>query len=157
MYPVNQVIVGGSDPIFNSMADIDNQIKAMESYKLKLQQLKQQSQAAPSKFIWDDIDVEISALTNEQKQLLLQDNAYADNYLRIQELVNKELINLIKDKIESSKEGSELLKNQLSLVKTLKQKIIEDTNREMQTFKQFREYSKTHPEVTYQEFLKENM
>lgn len=157
MYPVNQVIVGGSDPIFNSMADIDNQIKAMESYKLKLQQLKQQSQAAPSKFIWDDIDIEISALTNEQKQLLLQDNAYADNYLRIQELVNKELINLIKDKIESSKEGSELLKNQLSLVKTLKQKIIEDTNREMQTFKQFREYSKTHPEVTYQEFLKENM
>ena len=36
-------------------------------------------------------------------------------------------------------------------------KIIEDTNREMELFRKFKEYSKEHPNTSYEEFIKENI
>ena len=51
----------------------------------------------------------------------------------------------------------ELLQRQLKIVKKLKGKIIQETNREMEMFRKFREISKTHPEVTYEEFIKASM
>lgn len=154
-YPVNQVILGG-DPL-NSMPDFETQMQLIELQKARLQQLKQQAQAAPQKFLWDDIDAEIKPLSDEQKERLMMNNEYLSNYNAIQMLVQAELINLIKGKIEANPEGKELLQNQLKLTKKLKSKIIEDTHREMQAFKRFKEYSKSHPEVTYDEFIKANM
>lgn len=154
-YPVNQVILGG-DPL-NSMPDFETQMQLIELQKARLQQLKQQAQAAPQKFLWDDIDAEIKPLSDEQKERLMMDNEYLSNYNAIQMLVQAELINLIKGKIEANPDGKELLQNQLRLTKRLKSKIIEDTQREMQAFKRFKEYSKSHPEVTYDEFIKANM
>lgn len=154
-YPVNQVILGG-DPL-NSMPDFETQMQLIELQKARLQQLKQQAQAAPQKFLWDDIDAEVKPLSDEQKERLMMDNEYLNNYNAIQMLVQAELINLIKGKIEANPEGKELLQNQLKLTKKLKSKIIEDTHREMQAFKRFKEYSKSHPEVTYDEFIKANM
>lgn len=154
-YPVNQVILGG-DPL-NSMPDFETQMQLIELQKARLQQLKQQAQAAPQKFLWDDIDAEVKPLSDEQKERLMMDSEYLSNYNAIQMLVQAELINLIKGKIEANPEGKELLQNQLKLTKKLKSKIIEDTHREMQAFKRFKEYSKSHPEVTYDEFIKANM
>lgn len=154
-YPVNQVILGG-DPL-NTMPDFETQMQLIELQKARLQQLKQQAQAAPQKFLWDDIDAEIKPLSDEQKERLMMDNEYLSNYNAIQMLVQTELINLIKGKLEANPDGKELLQNQLRLTKRLKSKIIEDTQREMQAFKRFKEYSKSHPEVTYDEFIKANM
>lgn len=157
MYPVNQVILGG-DSMFSNMDDIDMQIQRMEAYRNRLQQLKSmQAQSQPTKLIWDDIDALISPMSEEQKSRLLQDEEYVENYNRVQNIVQNELLNLVKVKIESTPEGKELLQNQLKIVKRLKNKIIDDTNREMEMFKRFREFSKGHPGVTYEEFIKENM
>lgn len=157
MYPVNQVILGG-DSMFSNMDDIDMQIQRMEAYRNRLQQLKSmQAQSQPTKLIWDDIDALISPMSEEQKSRLLQDEEYVENYNIVQNIVQNELLNLVKGKIESTPEGKELLQNQLKIVKRLKNKIIDDTNREMEMFKRFREFSKGHPGVTYEEFIKENM
>ena len=96
-------------------------------------------------------------MTDEQKNRLLQDQEYITNYNELQNLVQMELLNLVKAKIENTNRGQELLKNQLKRVKQLKSKIIDDTNREMQLFKKFQEYSKSHTGVTYEEFLKNNI
>ena len=156
MYPVNQVILGG-DSMLNQMNDFDTQMQMLELQKKKLQQLKQQSQAVPQKFIWDEIDAEVRPLSEEQKERLMMNRDYISNYNAIQALVQAELINLIKGKIESTPEGKELLQSQLKLTRQLKGQIIEDTNREMQAFKKFKEFSKTNPGVTYEEFIKANM
>ena len=58
---------------------------------------------------------------------------------------------------ESTERGKELLSKQLKIVRKLKTKIINDTNREMELFNRFREYSKQHPEVTYEDFIKANL
>lgn len=156
MYPVNQVILGG-DSMLNQMNDFDTQMQMLELQKKKLQQLKQQAQTAPQKFLWDEIDAEIKPLSDEQKERLMMNRDYVNNYNSIQMLVQAELINLIKGKIESTPEGKELLQSQLKLTKQLKGQIIEDTNREMQAFKKFKEFSKSNPGVTYEEFIKANM
>lgn len=155
MYPVNQVILGG-DSMFSNVEDIDMQIQRMEAYRNKLKQL-QAIQPQQSKLIWDEIDSVVSPMTDEQKGRLLQDEDYVENYNKIQTMVQTEILNLVKGRIENMPEGKELLQNQLKIVKRLKSKIINDTNREMEMFMKFKEYSKTNPGITYEEFIKANL
>ena len=166
MIPVNQVILGG-DPLLGGSVlgnSLDEQLQLLEKYKQNLEaakQMKQQAQAVqqvvPQKLIWDDIDTEIEPMTDEQKSRLLQDEDYMETYTKIQSIVNAEILNLVKGRIESTPEGKELLSHQLKTVRRLKGKIIDETNREMEMFRRFREYSKQHPGVTYDEFIKANM
>lgn len=160
MYPVNQVILGG-ESMFNNLDDIDVQIQKMEAYRQKLKQIKESQQQSQStqqrQLIWDKIDAEITPMSTEQKNRLLQDADYVDIYNELQSIVQLELLNLVKGKIESTERGKELLSKQLKVVKKLKAKIIEDTNREMELFKKFKEYSKEHPSTSYEEFIKENI
>lgn len=159
MTPINQVILGG-DPLLNSSMlgnGLDEQLQLLERYKQNLEtmkQLKQQVQPVLKRSIWDEIDMEVSSMTNEQKAVLFNNQEYADLYSKIQEIVQSELLSLVKDKVESSEEGKSLLQEQLKTVKKLKTKITEDLNQEMELFKRFKEYSKSHPEVTYDEFIK---
>ncbi len=163
MVPINQVILGGDPLLGNSVVgtNLDDQLQLLERYKQNLEaakQMKQQMQpAAPVKLIWDDIDAEVGPMSEEQKSMLFQDEDYVDVYTKIQNMVQAEILNLVKSRIESTPEGKELLQSQLKIVKRLKGKIIQETNREMEMFRKFREFSKTHPEVTYDEFIKANM
>lgn len=168
MIPVNQVILGG-DPLLGGSVignSLDEQLQLLERYKQNLEaakQMKQQiqpqtTQAVPvQKLIWDDIDAEVEPMTEEQKSRLFQDDDYVETYTKIQNMVNAEILNPVKSRIESTQEGKELLSHQLKTVKRLKSKIIDETNREMEMFRKFREFSKQHPEVTYEEFIKSNM
>lgn len=151
MYPVNQVILGNTDPMMSTFDNIDAQ---MQMYQAKLQQLKAAQQAKSVKYIWDDIDAEVQPMSSEQREKLLQDSDYADNYNELQAMVQAEILNLVKGRIENTERGKELLSNQLKLVRKLKTKIINETNKEMEMFMKFREYTKQHPDVTYEEFLK---
>lgn len=169
MIPINQVILGGGDPLLgNSMVgnSLDEQLQLIEKYKQNLEaakQLRQQVQPAqqpvpqPQRMVWDEIDAEISPMSDEQKTRMLQDEDYVDTYTKIQDMVQAEILSLVKGKIEATPEGKELLQRQLKIVKKLKSKIIQETNREMEMFRKFREFSKTHPEVTYEEFIKASM
>lgn len=165
MIPVNQVILGGGDPLLgNSILsnNLEEQIQLLEKYKQNLESAKQINKVAnsiqqPQKLIWDDINAELEPLTIDQKNRLCQDEEYMETYNQLQTLVNNEILNLVKGRIESTEEGRSLLQNQLKIVRKLKGKIIEETNKEMELFKKFKEYSKNHPEVTYDEFIKSSI
>lgn len=90
------------------------------------QQLGQQPQAAQVS-LWDSIDAEVEPLTNEQRQLLLSNEEYVNNYNALQNMVQVEVLNLVRAKIENSEEGRNLLTTQLKLVKSLKTGIVEKT------------------------------
>lgn len=156
MYPVNQVILGG-DSMMTSIEDLDTQIQRMEAYRKKLQEIRSSQPQQQVKLIWDEVDAELVPMSDEQKSRLFNDDEYAQTYARIQGLVQSEIINLVKGRIESTPEGKELLQHQLKNVRRLKSKIIDETNREMEIFKRFKEYSKANPGVTYEEFIKSNM
>ena len=144
----------------NNLDDIDTQIQRMELYRQRLKQIKESQQiqnSQPQKLIWDEIDSEITPMSSEQKNRLLQDQDYTSIYTELQSMVQSELLNLVKAKIEGSERGKDLLQKQLKIVRKLKTKIIEDTDREMEMFKRFKEYSKEHPNTSYDEFIKETM
>lgn len=125
MIPINQVILGGGDPLLgNSMVgnSLDEQLQLIEKYKQNLEaakQLRQQVQPAqqpvPQRMIWDEIDAEISPMTDEQKTRMLQDEDYVDTYTKIQDMVQAEILNLVKGRIEATPEGKELLQRQLKI------------------------------------------
>lgn len=80
--------------------------------------------------------------------MLLSNQDYVNNYNALQSMVQAEVLNLVKGKIEASEDGKHLLEEQLKLVKLLKSKIVEVTNKEMELFKAFKEASKTNPNLT---------
>ena len=144
----------------NNLDDIDTQIQRMEAYRQRLKQIKESQQiqnSQPQRLIWDEIDSEITPMSSEQKNRLLQDQDYTSIYTELQSMVQSELLNLVKAKIEGSERGKDLLQKQLKIVRKLKTKIIEDTDREMEMFKKFKEYSKEHPNTSYDEFIQEVM
>lgn len=155
MYPINQVILGGTP--MDSLDSLDLQIQKMEEYRKRLQRMKSQQMVPSQSLIWDSIDSELRPLSDEQKEKLFSNSEYASVYNQLQMVVQAELLNLVKAKIESTPEGKDLLEAQLKIVKTLKSQIIEDTNKEMQLFNKFKEFSRTNPGITYDEFLRNNI
>lgn len=151
--PINQVILG-STPMYQ-FEDLDSQLANLEAQRKRIQQMKQ-IQNQPVKLVWDDIDAEIMPLTEEQKSMLLQDQEYFEIYTKLQDMVQAEILNLVKYRIENTVEGKDLLNSQLRVLRKLKKKIIENTNKEMEAFIKFREFSKNNPGITYEEFLKSN-
>lgn len=174
MIPVNQFILGGSDPLLypseKMTNSIDEQIAFLQSQKQVINeayrrnaipnanngvtQNQQVTQQPTTQGIWDAIDAEIAPLTQEQQNMLLNNQDYVNNYNALQSMVQAEVLNLVRGKIEASEDGKHLLEEQLKLVKLLKSKIVEVTNKEMELFKAFKEASKTNPNLTYEEFLK---
>ena len=157
MIPVSQINIGG-DPLLTTQGyNIEEQLRQLELRRQSLESLKQLNpQAMPnSSIIWNEIDAEVKVLSNEQLQKLFENEDYVRIYTRIQELVNAEILNLVKPRIESSPEGKQLLQEQLNIVRRMKPKIVEDSNREVELFRRFREFSKTNPDVTYDDFLKQ--
>lgn len=156
MIPVSQINIGG-DPLLNTQGfNIEEQLRQLELRRQSLESMKQLNpQAMPTSTIWNEIDNEVKVLSQEQLQKLFENEDYVRTYSRIQELVNAEILNLVKPRIESTVEGKQLLQEQLNLVKKMKPKIVEDTNREVELFRRFREFSKTNPDVTYEDFLKQ--
>lgn len=157
MVPFSQINIGG-DPLLNSpnSLNIEEQLRQLEMRKQTLESMKQLiPQTMPVATIWNEIDAEVKVLTSEQLQKLFENEDYVRIYTRIQDLVNNEILNLVKPRIENTSEGKQLLQEQLSLVKKMKPKIVEDTNRDMELFRRFREFSKTNPDITYEEFIKQ--
>ena len=156
MMPINQITIGG-DPLLGTPSyNIEEQLRQLEARKQALESMKQLNpQAMPTSVIWNEIDTEVKVLSQEQLQKLFENEDYVRTYVRIQELVNAEILNLVKPRIESTPEGRQLLQEQLNLVRKMKPKIVEDTNREVELFRRFREFSKTNPDVTYEEFIKQ--
>ena len=97
----------------------------------------------------------MNSLTDSQKARFFEDPEYVEVTNSLQKIVQIELLNLVKSKIENTSEGKNLLERQLQIVKRLKNKIVEETDNEMALFKKFKEFSKDNPNLTYDEFCKQ--
>lgn len=157
MYPVNQVFLGG-DPLLGSKtvgSDIEEQLRMLESRKQALESMKQLNTQAiqqPKAVLWDEIDFEMSSLNDTQKEKLYTNPEYVELYNTLQMMVQNELLELVKYKIEASTKGNNLLEDQLKLLKKLKAKIIEKDSKDIELFRRFQEASKANHELTYEQF-----
>lgn len=115
MIPVNQFILGSSDPLLypseKMTNSIDEQIAFLQSQKQAINEAYRrnaipnanngttQNQQVPTQGIWDAIDAEIAPLTQEQQNMLLSNQDYVNNYNALQSMVQAEVLNLVRGKI----------------------------------------------------------
>lgn len=103
--------------------------------------------------IWDKIDAEISALTDTQKQLLVEDEDYKAAQEELAVKVQEQILQLVKPRIEATEDGQKLLQKVYDAAVVAKKKVVAESNKEMELFKQWQTYAVAHPEATYQEFI----
>lgn len=146
--------VGTNDPLLSS-GNLEEQLKIAEQRLAALQELRSRREVPQDQTpLWNAIDKEIEPLTDEQRAKLQNSGEYMELYTQLNALVQTALVDLVKGSIERSEEGRRLLEAQLKVIKDLKVKIIKDSEREMELFRKFKEYSSSNPGATYEEFLK---
>ena len=158
--PQYQFNLGNPDPILaGNNYSIPDYFKGLDDEINRLNELKQrinqrQSNPQPYYSIWDEIDKEVSALTDEQKSILGKDETYVSIDRELQMMIQQELINSVRGKIENSTRGKELLESQLKNIRDKKKHIVEESNKEMELFKKFQIAVQANPNITYSEFVK---
>ena len=139
------------------IANIDQQI----SYFTKLKQQATDSlgkqyndlQNLKPDSIWNKIDNEVSNIDKYIIETLNNDETYKSINTQLQTIVQQELLYLVRDKVESRQDGKELLEKQLQVIKQIKSNASEKRNKDIDLFNRFKEYSRIHPETTYEQFL----
>lgn len=148
----------GYDPLLQDDSSIDglqSRMKALQDRKQELLALQGGKRQVQESSLWDKIDAEVEPLTDSQKKVLFSDGEYQQNEASIMELVQAEMINLVRPRIEGSQQGKQILEAQYKLVKSKKNAVIEEANREAEVFNAFKLASKANPELTYSEFVKQ--
>ena len=139
------------------IANIDQQINYFTKLKQQatdslgkqyndLQNLKPDS-------IWNKIDNEVSNIDKYIIETLNNDETYKSINIQLQTIVQQKLLYLVRDKVESRQDGKELLEKQLQVIKQIKSNASEKRNKDIDLFNRFKEYSRIHPETTYEQFL----
>jgi hypothetical protein len=103
--------------------------------------------------LWDKIDAEIAPLTEEQKKAVFADEEYVAIQAELGQLVQEQILRIVKPQIEGTEKGRELLGKVYDIAVVAKKKAIAETSKEMELFKRWQAYSVAHPEATYAEFI----
>lgn len=154
----NFYLGNGYDPLLqdsSNMDDLQARMKALQDRKQELLSIQGGQKSSQDQSIWNKIDDEIAPLTDAQKKVLFGDQEYQENEAQLMELVQSEMINLVRPRIEASQQGKQILDAQYKLVKSKKNAVIEEANKEIERFNAFKLASKANPELTYSEFIKQ--
>lgn len=130
--------------------EIDERVRQLQLMKDKYNSTVKQT--IQSESLWNKIDNEIKSLNDDQRNILFNDKNYISIDTQLKILVQEALVNSVKNVIENSEIGNKLLIQQLNLIKTNKDKIIAESNRELETFKKFQIAAQANPNLTYKEF-----
>lgn len=142
-----------NDPLLGRHASLEQLEQQNEMYAQKLQELKnvrfQPAQQRSSTPIWDEIDKIVTSLNEQEKTMLENSREYYENSIAIQQMVNAEIILLVKDRIEASPDGKAILEQQLALVRKMAKSVREETAKRDALF---REYMTEYSDMTWQDF-----
>lgn len=144
-----------------NMRDYLSNINEQINYFTKLKQ--QYENAVNSQFnevpinkaesLWTKIDAEVANIDKYTSDALLNDENYKSINTQLQSVVQQELLFLVRDKVEQREDGKQLLEKQLQIIKQIKSNVSDKRNKDIDLFNRFKEYSRIHPETTYEQFL----
>lgn len=165
MFPNCQINMGYGDPLlaprgFEQANYIDTELNRLEQAKQQLIaardniQLPVKGTTINNGHLWADIDSEIATLNADQQKILANDEEYQAIDKELQMLIQAELINSVKDKVANSERGKVLLERQLTNIKDKKNKIVEESNKEIELFRKFQIAAQANPNLSYVEFIK---
>lgn len=103
--------------------------------------------------LWTKIDTEVANIDKYTSDALSTDENYKSINTQLQTIVQQELLFLVRDKVEQREDGKQLLEKQLQIIKQIKSNVSDKRNKDIDLFNRFKEYSRIHPETTYEQFL----
>lgn len=136
--------------------NIDNQIAELARTKQRLLNIQNKSLINTNiseDTIWSKIDKEILDSDKSTLEAISNNEDYKNVNNQLNAIVQQELLLLVKDKVEQREDGKTLLEKQLEIIKYIKDKSKQEREGEVMLFTKFKEYSKLHPNTTYEEFL----
>lgn len=138
------------------IANIDNQIAQLNQIRQRTVDLYSRgigNSPSTGESLWTKIDAEITNCDKYILDIISKDERYLQLNNELNSIVQQELLLLVRDKVEQREDGKRLLEKQLEVIKSIKEKSKESRDEEIMLFTRFKEYSKLHPETTYEEFL----
>ena len=102
---------------------------------------------------WVKIDNEVANVDKYTSDALASDENYKSINTQLQNIIQQELLFLVRDKVEQREDGKKLLEKQLQIIKQIKSNVSDKRNKDIDLFNRFKEYSRIHPETTYEQFL----
>lgn len=138
------------------ISNIDNQIAQLNQLRQRTIDMYSRGVAnSPStgETLWNKIDTEVSNCDKYVLDIICKDERYIAINNQLNNIVQQELLLLVRDKVEQREDGKRLLEKQLEIVKSIKESSKEQRDEEIMLFARFKEYSKLHPATTYEEFL----
>lgn len=149
----------GYDPILSNpfpqtvdySKEIDERVQYLQAMKERMSNTIQYPNNQNNS-LWSAIDSEIGSLNDEQRNILFSDTKYIQIDNQLKQLVQEALINSVKNVIEQSPNGKELLTQQLNYIKSSKNAIVAESNRKLELFEKFQIATKANPNLTYKEF-----
>lgn len=146
-----------------SISDYQKDINNIDNQIAQLNQLRQRTidmysrgignSPSTGETLWNKIDAEITNCDKYILDIISKDERYITINNQLNNIVQQELLFLVRDKVEQREDGKRLLEKQLEIVKSIKEKSKESRDEEMMLFARFREYSQLYPNTTYEEFL----
>lgn len=89
--------------------------------------------------VWDDINEELSALSDTQKEMLFNDKDYKQLDIAIAQVAAQYQVQLLMPYVLQDKEGKKLLEKQLLTIRTKKDDIIASEKAEYDEFRKWKE------------------
>lgn len=119
------------------MQEIRNEVVArQQSAKAEIAEQKQPNN------VWDDINEELSSLSDTQKEILFADSDYKQLDMAIAQVAAQYQVQLLIPYVLKDKEGKKLLEKQLLTIRTKKDDIIASEKAEYDEFRRWKESNK---------------
>lgn len=139
------------------LANINEQInyftKLKQQYENAFNNQFNEIPVSKDESFWVKIDNEVANVDKYTSDALASDENYKSINTQLQNIIQQELLFLVRDKVEQREDGKKLLEKQLQIIKQIKSNVSDKRNKDIDLFNRFKEYSRIHPETTYEQFL----
>ena len=153
MAGVQQGAVNMRDYLSNINEQINYFTKLKQQYESAINNQFNEVPINKTESLWTKIDTEVANIDKYTSDALSTDENYKSINTQLQNIVQQELLFLVRDKVEQLEDGKQLLEKQLQIIKQIKSNVSDKRNKDIDLFNRFKEYSRIHPETTYEQFL----
>ena len=153
MAGIQQGAVNMRDYLANINEQINYFTKLKEQYTSALSNQFNEVNVNKDSSIWTKIDNEVANIDKYIADALNSDENYKAINTQLQAIIQQELLYLVRDKVEQREDGKQLLEKQLQVIKQIKSNVSDKRTKDIDLFNRFQEYSRIHPETTYEQFL----
>lgn len=116
-----------------------------------LMEIQQQNQSTNVKDWVGELDSKMKELDTTTADVLIKDKEFSELHNDLQGLIQSELINLVRVKINSNQNAVDNIKRQMEIMKSSSQKIKEE---EKQNMSDLNDYIKNYSNLTFDEYKK---